>query len=71
MNAKYGIVTAAMLVAVGAAWAGTGAGAGAGGTATTQIEGATPSVTLTGEPLAPNAAPSPTVPIATRSLHSS
>ncbi|MFI2735708.1 hypothetical protein [Streptomyces sp. NPDC018711] len=43
MKAKHGIVTAAMLVAVGAAWT------GAGGTATTQNESATPSVTLTGE----------------------
>ncbi|MFI0927169.1 hypothetical protein ACH4TP_25055 [Streptomyces sp. NPDC021012] len=62
MKAKHGIVTAAMLVAAGAAWT------GAGGTATTQNESATPSVTLTGEPLAPPAA---TAPIATRSLHSS
>ncbi|MFE5596661.1 hypothetical protein [Streptomyces sp. NPDC056549] len=65
MKAKYGIVTAAMLVTAGAAWA------GAGGTAATQDESATPSVMLTGEPLAPPAAPAPTEPIATHSLHSS
>ncbi|MFJ7990486.1 hypothetical protein ACIQ9R_05730 [Streptomyces sp. NPDC094447] len=65
MKVKYGVITAAMLVAAGGAWA------GANGTATTQNESATPSVTLTGEPIAPPAAPEPTVPVATRSLHSS
>lgn len=65
MKVKYGVITAAMLVAAGAAWAGVS------GTATTQNESATPSVALTGEPIVPPVAPAPTVPIATRSLHSS
>ncbi|MFF0276960.1 hypothetical protein [Streptomyces sp. NPDC004330] len=65
MKVKYGVIAAAMLVAAGVAWA------GAKGTTTTRNESATPSVTLTGKPMAQPAVPSPTVPIATRNLHRS